>query len=102
MLGSIPRQSKRRRKGEGKSRPALPPTRARIAIKGHLTWATIGLQKDDHRFYCCLLVEVLSGLCKQRDRGASIHKIAHLDHPAFACSGGFVEADTLLTSLKSI
>ncbi len=29
-----------------------------IAIKGHLTRATIGLQKDDHRFHRCLFVEV--------------------------------------------
>ncbi len=47
-----PARRKSRRKGEGKSRPVLPPTRAGIAIKGHLTRATIGLQKADHRFHC--------------------------------------------------
>src|SRR5215472_1707974 len=51
-----------------------------ITIKGHLTRATVGLQKDDHRFHRCLFVEVLSGLGKQGDRCASIHKITHFDH----------------------
>src|SRR5258707_4036522 len=42
--------------------------------------ASIGLQKADHCFHRGLFGEVLSGLRKQRERGARIHKIAHLDH----------------------
>lgn len=100
MLGSIPKQSKRRRKGEGKSRPALPPTRAGIVIKGHLTRATVGLQKDDHRFHRCLFVEVLVFPGQTRRPRCQHPQNYTLRSHAGACPGDFVEADTLLTSLR--
>jgi len=88
------------RRGKIAARHAPHPTR--ITIKGDLMRTSIGLQKADHRFHRGLFVEILSGLGKQGDRGASIHKIAHLDHMLALADAGLCSADTLLTSLKSI
>src|SRR5258708_7830137 len=57
--------------------PSYP---ARIAIKGHLARASILAQEGNHRFDCCLFVEILSRLGRQGNRSAGIHKIADFDH----------------------
>jgi hypothetical protein len=49
MWGVIPRHNKNRRSGEGKSRPDTLPTRARIAVKGHLARTPIRAQEGNQR-----------------------------------------------------
>jgi len=48
------------------------PREPRIAIKGHLAWASILSQEGDHRFQGGLFVEILSRLGREGNRSAGI------------------------------